>query len=333
MQVPIFEIGLGQRRIIQYQQIFGVFGLSRLGKIIRTRQHAVLIDQDHPAAVLASRVLATHDIVDQVRRGSLATVLAGAWDAPVDACSTDDAVAALDAAGLPGERICWAAVSREGQRHVLLVLKEANRAARSWSDRSADSLIGYAWQGLRLALRNYDPSRGMFSTYACPRIRGTIRDGVRAEHHLPKRLTTFVRKVESTREKLRNDLGRHPTLAEVASALDMDLDRLSPLSRMGTPVSYNEIVENPAYPTPSELCTDDDPATEALAALRRDAIVAALDQLADDEAEAVRLLVLESVSVSEAQTRTCVSARQLRQRRDRGLTQLATILADWAPAA
>ena len=292
-----------------------------------------LVVIDHPAAILAAQVLAAHDTLTEVRCGALASVLAATWDATSGEISINDAVLALDAAGLSGEAVCWAAISREGQRHVLLVLKEANRAARSWSDRSADSLIGYAWQGLRLALRNYDPSRGMFSTYACPRIRGTIRDGVRSEHHLPKRLTTFVRKVANTREQLRNEMGRHPTLPEVAGALDMDLDRLTPLTRMSTPLSYNEISENPALPTPSALCDLGDPADDAVNMLRTEAIHDALEHLDPEDAEAVRLLVLESVSVAQAQVRTATSARQLRQRRDRGLAELATLLADWAPAA
>lgn len=285
----------------------------------------------HPAAVLATQVLSAHDLVKKATSGYLESELLGVWDSYTASPDIPSAIDLADSYGIDGERLCWAVISREGARHVLLVLKEANQAAHAWPDRTADSLLGYAWQGLRLALRNYDPERGMFSTYACPRIRGTIRDGIRSESHLPKRLTTFVRKVERTREKLRHDLGRHPTLAEVASALDLDLDRLSPIPRFATPVSYDELMARPGAAEPVALISDEDPAQVAQARARAEAVARAVESLPAHESEAIRLLILESLPLSEAASLTGVSPRQLRARRDRALSDLAPLLADWAP--
>jgi RNA polymerase sigma factor for flagellar operon FliA len=233
----------------------------------------------------------------------------------------------LHASGIDAERLCWAVVAVEARRHVPLLLKEANRAARNWPDRGADGLIGYAWQGLRLALYNYDPDRGMFSTYACPRIRGAIRDGIRAESHLPKRLTTFVHKVERAREALTHSLGRHPTLDEVAKSLDLDLDRLSSMRHLGAPVSLNDMVDRDGSFT---VVASEDPEAAAIEAARKEAIARALGEIDPDDAIVVRLMVLEAVSVGDCQERTGMSARQLRQRKERGLAQLSELLMEWA---
>lgn len=285
----------------------------------------------HPSALLGARILSAHDLIRRATSAQLQNEILSVWDSYQTNLSVDEAISFADSYGIDGERLCWAAISREGARHVLLVMKESNQAANAWPDRTSDSLLGYAWQGLRLALRNYDPERGMFSTYACPRIRGTIRDGIRSESHLPKRLTTFVRKVERTREKLRHDLGRHPTLAEVASALDMDLDRLSPIPRFASPVSYDELMSRPGAAEPPALISDDDPAIAAQLHARAEAITLAVESLPVPESEAIRLLILESVPLSEAAARAGVSPRQLRARRDRALADLAPLLSAWAP--
>jgi len=285
----------------------------------------------NPTAQLAARLLAAEAAAHQATNGYLLEELEDVYDSVVHPHTPTTAIAALVERGIDGESLCWAVVSRESRRHILLVMKEANRAARSYNDLSAEHLIGYAYQGLRLALRNYDPARGMFSTYACPRIRGTIRDGIRSESHLPKRLITFVRKVERTREQLSQNLGRHPTLAEVAGALDVDLDKIARVTTYATPASYDELLMRPGFHEPAALVDDADPldASERLA--RRGAIDQALAKLPLDEATAVRLLVLEEMPVSEAEELSGLPARQLRAARSRGLEALASLLSEWAP--
>jgi len=305
--------------------------LSATGIDVDQSELDVLDTLSMPAARLASRLLAASTAATQSRSGYLAQELAGIYDATEQTPTIAEAMEVAASYGIDAERLCWAAISRESVRHVLLVFKEANRAARSWQDRSADSLVGYAYQGLRLALRNYDPSRGMFSTYACPRIRGTIRDGIRSESHLPKRLTTFIRKVEGAKEKLTQDLGRHPTLQEVATSLDLELDKLAPIKRYAPPVSYDDIMARPGAAEPSALVTTADPLAAAELAERSSAIAEALESIDAADALAVRLLVLEQLSVAEVAESLGVSARVLRARRDRGLAALAELLSDWAP--
>lgn len=285
----------------------------------------------HPASRLAAQMLAAAEALTSSTNGTLAAELSEVFNVVREDVSITEATMELSRVGIDAERLCWAAVSREATRHIPLVLKEANMAARAWPDRSADSLIGYAWQGLRLALRNYDPDRGMFSTYACPRIRGTIRDGIRSEHHLPKRLTTFVRKVDATREKLRADLGKHPSLEEVANAMGVELARLTPITRMGAPLSYDDLMSRPAAATPSALIDQNDPVEATINHARIEAVRSALDTLPSAQALAVQLLVLDGYSVTEAEARSGVPARALRLNKDRALESLSVTLAEWAP--
>lgn len=84
--------------------------------------------------------------------------------------------------------------------------------------------------GLVEAAHRYDGSRGVpFERYAAQRIRGAMLDAVRAADWAPRSLRTSSRRMESTRQSLACDLGRQPTDAELASALDVSVDELSAL--------------------------------------------------------------------------------------------------------
>src|SRR5437660_2289341 len=75
--------------------------------------------------------------------------------------------------------------------------------------------------GLIEAAHRYDPARGVpFERFAAQRIRGAILDAVRAADWAPRSLRNAARSVDTTRQRLANDLGRAPTLAEMAEALN-----------------------------------------------------------------------------------------------------------------
>jgi RNA polymerase sigma factor (sigma-70 family) len=287
-----------------------------------------------PGAKAGAAALAAAEALGYCGDGRLAEELGRAYDAAAEVVSVEAGVAKADSLGIDGERLSWAVVAREGKRHIRLVLKESNTAAKAWPDRNADSLIGYAWQGLRLALRNYDPAIGMFSTYACPRIRGTIRDGIRSEHHLPKRVLTFVRKVEREREKLEQGLGRHASLAEVAAALEFDLDKLSPLTRYATPMSYEELVSRPGAAEPSALVSlDDDPGEMAVLRARSEDVEAAMAALSEVTRRVITLSVVEGVGLEKTAKLLSMSVDSVRDAKEKGLATLAATLAAWAPVA
>ncbi len=238
-------------------------------------------------------------------------------------------IAELTLQGVAAERISWAVISAETLRHHKLVLREANRMATMWADWSADDLVGFGWRGLRLALRSYDPNQALLSTFCVPRIRGSIKDGVRAEGHLPKRLLTLRNKVNEAERMLTETLDRRPSLEELAVAVEVDLDRIRLMPRLAAPTSMDSLLS--VDDAPREFASEDAPAEDLFeAAERSTAIAEALTSLDAEAAEAVQLLVMDGKSFSQAQRVTGVSARQLRARRDRGLAVLADSLSAWA---
>lgn len=247
----------------------------------------------------------------------------------------DGFVAAATVDGIDAERLVWAVIAVEALTHLPLVWHQANKLTNSFPGYSADDLVGWGWQGLRVSLRSYDPSRFAFSTYACTRICGSIRDGVRSENPVPKRLTTELRKVSKAEEALTQDLQRVPTLSEVAAVMELDTDRAALLARCAPAASLEEMSwsdDGESY-EPSVLRDNADPADAVLSHLLSADIETALSQLDPDDAAAVRLLILDDRPVPEVRQETGATARQLRQRRQRAMTQLADLLAHWAPTA
>ena len=271
---------------------------------------------------LARTCTAAAALLEQVHDGTLSDLLHTTWCAVQRSLGVDDAVDELRRLGIDSEQLCWAVITRESLQHVLLVRKEANRAARMWPDRQADDLVGYGWRGLRLALRSYNPDTAWFSTYACPKIRGSIRDGVRNEHHLPKRLNTFVNKVERAKDDLSALLGRHPTQAEIAARLEIDVERVRATATYATPSSLDVGGEEHGI----ELTGTEDVEAAVLAHATADAVRVALGGLPTDDAVAVQLLVMEQLPMGEVKDRTGASPKQLRARRDRGLAALRDVL-------
>ena len=74
--------------------------------------------------------------------------------------------------------------------------------------------------GLVEAAQRYDASRGVpFERFAAQRIRGAILDAVRSADWAPRSVRNLARTLEETSQKLACDLGRAPTLDEIADAL------------------------------------------------------------------------------------------------------------------
>ncbi len=84
--------------------------------------------------------------------------------------------------------------------------------------------------GLVEASRRYDEDRGVpFERFAAQRIRGAILDSVRAADWAPRSVRLLARRLESTEQYLASELGRVPTLQEMATELGVGMDELSKL--------------------------------------------------------------------------------------------------------
>ncbi|MCA8943094.1 MAG: FliA/WhiG family RNA polymerase sigma factor [Planctomycetes bacterium] len=90
-----------------------------------------------------------------------------------------------------------------------------------------DDFFSVGVMGLIHAATNYDPNRGAsFKTFAYTAIRGAILDEIRKHDPVPRNRRDRLRKMERMSASLRVDLGRAPTIEELAEALEVRPEEL-----------------------------------------------------------------------------------------------------------
>jgi RNA polymerase sigma-B factor len=94
----------------------------------------------------------------------------------------------------------------------------------SYAREPVEDLVQVACLGLLKAIDRYDPGRSTrFASYAAPTILGELKRHFRDKGwavHVPRRLQERVLRVNREVEVLSRELGRSPTVAELADALD-----------------------------------------------------------------------------------------------------------------
>lgn len=95
--------------------------------------------------------------------------------------------------------------------------------------RSVDTgdLVSAGVFGLMNAIDRFDPANGAkFETYAIPRIRGAILDGLRALDWVPRSVRSRARTIQDAIATLENSLGRTPTDEELAAEIGIATSEL-----------------------------------------------------------------------------------------------------------
>jgi RNA polymerase sigma factor for flagellar operon FliA len=88
-----------------------------------------------------------------------------------------------------------------------------------------DDLISSGLMGLVKAIDRFDPAVGVkFETYAIPRIKGAMFDGLREMDWAPRSVRSKARQLENAIQKLTAELGRSPEDDELADELGLDID-------------------------------------------------------------------------------------------------------------
>ena len=89
-------------------------------------------------------------------------------------------------------------------------------------------LIGTGIFGLMDAVDRFEPERGFeFETFAVPRIKGAILDGLRAIDWVPRTVRQRSRQIEQAIAFLGNELKRAPEDSEIAAHIGIDEDELN----------------------------------------------------------------------------------------------------------
>lgn len=138
------------------------------------------------------------------------------------------------------------ATAREelGRRNLRLVMSVVHRFVNRGVDQ--EDLFQIGCIGLMKAIDRFEPERGFtFSTFAVPVIFGEIQSFLRDEHpvKISRSLKATAAVVYRSRESLAYELGREPTLAEIARRCELGEDQVvEALDAALPPVSLQEIV-------------------------------------------------------------------------------------------
>jgi RNA polymerase sigma factor for flagellar operon FliA len=198
-----------------------------------------------------------------------------------------------------------------------------------------EDMVSCGVQGLLEAHRTYDPDRGAkFSTYALPRIRGSILDALRAAHPLPRSLQKVSSDIEKAVTALYTDLGRTPTKGEIAERLGIPLAELLHISQASSIKvlsleSLADMTVNGATEKLTEMADDDpgiDPHTVAQRGFLRGQLLDAIDELPDREREIIRLYYIESRSLKSIGRAMAISESRASQLRHRAIRRLRSAL-------
>jgi len=116
----------------------------------------------------------------------------------------------------------------EGSYKLVIHIAKEIKKGNALLDMRDSIQAGYL--GLMTAIDKYDYNRGIrFSTFAYWWIKKAILESVSSQQNLvrvPKGLRDCIRKYKKTSFKLRNSLGREPSLAEISSSMNISLAKV-----------------------------------------------------------------------------------------------------------
>ncbi len=190
-----------------------------------------------------------------------------------------------------------------------------------------DDLVQVGTIGLLNAVDRFDPERGSFAGFAVPTILGEIRRHFRDRGwamRVPRRLQDLGRQINQAREELTHQLGRSPTVLELARHLDADPDLV--LEALDTAGMY-ATVPLPTSPDESELNVGFvDHALELVE--HRETLRPLLEQLPPRERKILALRFVRNLSQSQIAAEVGVSQMHVSRLLARSLDALRAGLDD-----
>lgn len=179
--------------------------------------------------------------------------------------------------------------NRIAEANLALVLRIAPRYARG--NVAAGDLVQEASIGLLRAIERFDASRGnRFATYAVWWIRQScsrVVDELERTIRLPVYFIESLRRVETVRTRLSDQLGRSPGVAEIACASGLRMDLLRRLEGLSQQVMHIDDPE--VWAVAGKIAVESDDAFDLVVAEQRRLVIAeAISGLETRDAEVVR---------------------------------------------
>src|SRR3954449_2514042 len=216
-------------------------------------------------------------------------------------------------------------------RFLPLVRQLARRY--SYTSEPLDDLVQVGSVGLLNALSRYDPHVGSsFKAYAVPTVLGELRRHFRDTAwsvHLPRSLQERTRAVQVAANGLRSNLGRSPTIAEVAERIGATSEQV--IEAMEARLAYRvESLDAPAEPGDERAQWQTAGAVDAgFDTAEQSAFLSrALNALPERERALVRLRFEEDLSQSEIGRRLGISQMNVSRLLRRALARMETIASE-----
>jgi RNA polymerase primary sigma factor len=230
------------------------------------------------------------------------------------------------------ERGDLAAKERMINSNLRLVISVARRY--QGQGLSLADLIQEGILGLIRAVEKFDWRKGFkFSTYGTLWIRQSIQRGLANSGRtvrLPVHVGTRARKIADAERKLAAELGREPTEAEIADAVELSAEEVADIRRADRiPASLDQGVGESGETSLGDLIARDGPGPEEEVAsdVEGELVRRAVGGLPDAERDVLTLRYglggTEPVPLREAGRRLGISSERVRQLEDRALRRLA----------
>lgn len=180
------------------------------------------------------------------------------------------------------------------------------------------------------AQRHCGPGEDGFAAYAKLRVRGAMVDLLRRAAPLSRGAGERRRLVGRQEQALRAQLGREPTSAELAAALDLSENELAALRASGAPVRFEPL--DAVYSDQSAAFADERPDALTLLADEqlRGRAAAAIAALPERLQLIIQLYFVEELNLAEIAQVLSVSIPRVHQLKAQALERLRDALADVA---
>lgn len=222
---------------------------------------------------------------------------------------------------------------REAVRHRVVEahLPLVHHLARRYADRGEplDDLVQVGTIGLLKAVDRFDPDRGhAFASFAVPTVLGEIRRHFRDRGwaiRVPRRLQELSRALTESRAELTQQLGRAPTVDELAERAGVDPEQV--LEALDSAGAYSTVpLETETDEGPQAWLAEDDAALDAVE--NREALRPLLEQLPARERRILALRFVRGMSQAQIAAEVGISQMHVSRLLARTLGQLRTGLDD-----